>query len=90
MRKLANAHEEGNVLYDIPGTISQAAFSLKKSGGSWDIRAGIRKKYAESSMISWLKFLPFEKLTEYLDSEQAVMDAETILIQMIERIESRH
>ena len=41
-------------------------------------------------MISWLKFLPFEKLTEYLDSEQSVMDAETILVQMIEQIESRH
>ena len=89
MKNLVKAPERGSSSYDIPGTIYQAKLSLQKERNNWFVQASMRKRYSDTSYIGWLEFLPLEEQREYLNSSQAIEDAEKELMKLLYQIKRR-
>lgn len=76
MKNKIKTPEKGAAVYDVPGTICQAALELKEAREKWFVRASMCKRYSDTSFIAYLKLAPLEKQRAYLESAQAVEDAE--------------
>ena len=86
MKKLISVPQKGSACYAIPGTIYQAALSLQTEGNNWFARASMKKQFSDTSQIGWLEFLPLEEQREYLNSAQALADAEEELTALLHQI----
>ncbi len=89
MKSKIEIPDKGTAVYNVPGTIYQAALTLNMEQDKWYVRASMEKRYSDSYLVGYLKFMPLEEQREYLSSSQAVEDAEkelkVLLYQMMRR-----
>ena len=89
MKNLVKTPESGSAIYDIPGTIFQAAFELKEEREKWYVRASIKKRCSDTFFIGFLQFAPLEEQRTYLNNAQALEDAEETLTTLLHQIKRK-
>ncbi len=89
MKEQIKTPENGKAECFIPGTIYQAAFELRTELGKWYVRASIKKRYSDTCLVGYLQFAPHEEQMAYLNSAQALEDAEKTLMILLSQIKRK-
>ena len=89
MKEQIKTPEKGTAEYCVPGTIYQAAFDLRTELGKWYVRASMKKRYSDTCLVDFLQFAPQEEQVVYLNSAQALEDAEKTLTNLLYSIKRK-